>query len=69
MLFWLEIVSSIIISVDYVCRRDQVGVSGLQYVLRVILHLLDPTVPEFSASFVGKLVIVFLKKVSINKFF
>ncbi len=45
------------------------GVSGLQYVLRVILHLLDPTVPEFSASFVGKLVIVFLKKVGGDKFF
>ena len=45
-------------------RHDSRGCSGLEYVVKVILHLLDPTGPEFSASFVGKLIIAFVKKVS-----
>lgn len=46
------------------CRHDPAGNNGLQYVIKVILHLLDPLVPEFSACFVGKLILVFIKKVS-----
>lgn len=45
-------------------RIDHNGRNGLQYVLEVILHLLDPTLPEFSASYVGKLVVVFIQKVT-----
>jgi len=47
------------------CRRDQDGRSGLSYVVEVILHLLDPLLTEFSASYVGKLILVFIKKVCI----
>lgn len=45
------------------CRQDPDGRTGLQYVVEVILHLLDPLVPEFSASYVGKLILVVMKKV------
>ncbi len=45
-------------------RVDEEGRNGLHYVLQTILHLLDPLVSEFSASFVGKLIIVFVKKVT-----
>ena len=47
-------------------RVDSSGRNGLQYVVKVILHLLDPSRPEFSAAFVGKLLITFVKKVSLN---
>lgn len=46
-----------------ICRHDSEDHSGLQYVVKVILHLLDPLIPEFSASYVGKLIIVFIRKV------
>lgn len=42
--------------------KDPNGRSGLQYVLELVLHLLDPLLPEFSASYVGKLVIVLIQK-------
>jgi hypothetical protein len=32
-------------------------------VVEVVLHLLDPSLPEFSASYVGKLVVIFIQKV------
>ena len=32
--------------------------------VRLVVHLLDPARPEASAAFVGKLIIVFIKKVS-----
>lgn len=51
-----------------VLRSDSEGHGGLHYVLKTILHLLDPLMPEFSASFVGKLIIVFIKKVVITHF-
>ena len=31
--------------------------------MRLALHLLDPARPEYSAAFVGKLIITFIKKV------
>ena len=46
------------------CRRDSSGRDGLQYVIQVALHLLDPSRPEYSASFVGKFIITFVKVVS-----
>ena len=39
------------------------GTSGLQYAVQIGVHLLDPSRPESSAAFVGKLIIVFVKKV------
>ena len=48
-------------------RTDQNGRNGLQYVVEVILHLLDPILPEFSASYVGKLVVVFIQKVCASR--
>ena len=47
-------------------RVDASGRSGLHYVVQVILHLLDPTRPEFSATFVGRLIITFVKKATGN---
>lgn len=47
----------------HLCRHDSGGESGLAYVVRLAVHLLDPGRPEFSAAFVGKLIIVFIKKV------
>ena len=47
-------------------RKDAAGYSGLHYVVQVIVHLLDPSRPEFSAAFVGKLIIVFVNKASIS---
>lgn len=44
-------------------RRDSSGRDGLQYVIQVVLHLLDPVRPEYSASFVGKFIIAFVKVV------
>ncbi len=46
------------------CRRDSTGTNGLEYVVKVILYLLEPTKAEFTASFVGKLIISFVKKVT-----
>lgn len=46
------------------CRHDSGGESGISYVVRLAVHLLDPGRPEYSAAFVGKLIIVFIKKVS-----
>ena len=48
---------------QFCCRRDEEGSSGVKYVVKVILHLLDPLVSEFSASYVGKLILVLMKKV------
>ena len=45
-------------------RRDSGGESGLAYVVRLAVHLLDPVRPEYSAAFVGRLIIIFIKKVS-----
>ncbi len=45
------------------CRQDSTGTNGLEYVVKVILYLLEPTKAEFSAAFVGKLIISFVKKV------
>lgn len=36
----------------------------MSYVVRLAVHLLDPGRPEYSAAFVGKLIIVFIKKVN-----
>ena len=44
-------------------RVDASGHSGLGYVVQLVVHLLDPARPEFSAAFVGKLIITFIKKV------
>ena len=44
-------------------RLDDTGQSGLHYIAKVVIHLLDPTRPEYSAAFVDKLIIVFIKKV------
>ena len=46
-------------------RVDPQGRSGLYLCVQVILHLLSPLHPEFSATFVGKLIVVFVKKVCI----
>ena len=46
-----------------IIRRDSNGRSGLQYATEVVIHLLDPARPEYSAAFVDKLIIVFVKKV------
>ena len=46
-------------------RRDEGGRSGLDYVVQVVLYLLEPARPEFSAAFVGKLIIAFVKKVGV----
>ena len=48
----------------FLIRRDSSGRDGLQYVIQVVLHLLDPARPEYSASFVGKFIIAFVKVVS-----
>ena len=51
-------------SLPSLTRTDAAGRSGLHYVVRVIVHLLDPSSPEFSAAFVGKLIVVFVQKAS-----
>ena len=50
-----------------VCRCDREGESGVLYVVRLAVHLLDPSRPESSAAFIGRLLIVFFKKVSREK--
>ncbi|XP_019850616.1 PREDICTED: importin-9-like [Amphimedon queenslandica] len=42
---------------------DESGQSGLHYAAQVVIHLLDPARPEYSAAFIDKLIIVFIKKV------
>lgn len=42
--------------------QDHEGTGGLQYVVKVIEHLLDPKISEFSAAFVGKLIILLVRK-------
>ena len=48
-------------------RVDESGQSGLHYVAQVVIHLLDPARPEYSAAFIDKLIIVFIKKVRFNQ--
>ena len=43
--------------------RDQEGTGGLHHAAKVIVHLLDPKHSEFSAVFVGKLIILLFRKV------
>ena len=47
-----------------VCRVDSDGESGVGYVVRLLVHMLDPTLPEYTAAFTGRLIIVFIKRVS-----
>ena len=49
------------------CRCDREGESGVLYVVRLVVHLLDPGRPESSAAFIGRLLIVFIKKVRQEK--
>lgn len=42
---------------------DSTGQTGLHYATQVVMNLLDPARPEYSAAFVDKLIIVFVKKV------
>jgi hypothetical protein len=42
------------------------GQSGLHYITKVVVHLLDPSRPEYSAALIDKLIIVFLKKVRLK---
>ena len=44
-------------------RRDSQGNSAISYIVRAASHLLDPRAPEFTASFVGRLVTTLIKKV------
>ncbi|CAI9717889.1 importin-9-like isoform X1 [Octopus vulgaris] len=43
--------------------QDDHGKNGLFYIIQVIAKLLDPKTPEFTATFVGKLVSVIISKV------
>lgn len=43
--------------------QDEQGKNGLFYIVQVIAKLLDPKTPEFTATFVGKLVSVVISKV------
>ena len=44
--------------------HDQDGTLGLNYIIKVIEHLLDPKNSEFSAVYVGKLINLLIKKAS-----
>ena len=44
-------------------RRDSQGNSAISYIVRAASHLLDPRAPEFTASFVGRLVTTLIKTV------
>ena len=56
-----------ILLITYIVRRsDDSGQSGLQYAAQVVMRLLDPLKPETSAAFVDKLIIVFVRKVSVQ---
>ncbi|XP_066017141.1 importin-9 isoform X1 [Pocillopora verrucosa] len=46
--------------------RDSQGNSAISYVVRATSHLLDPRAPEFTASFVGRLVTTLISKVGSN---
>lgn len=47
-------------------RIDESGQTGLHYIAQVVIYLLDPARPEYSAAFVDKLIIVFMKKVTLS---
>ncbi|CAD6208615.1 GSCOCG00010595001-RA-CDS [Cotesia congregata] len=47
-------------------HRDSEGRTGLQYVLQIVAQLLNPQSSEFTATFVGRLVITLIKKVGNN---
>ena len=49
------------------CRCDSQGESGVLYVVKLAVHLLDPSCPESSAALVGRLLIVFIKKVRVRE--
>jgi len=49
---------------SFLSRRDPQGNSAISYIVRATSHLLDPRAPEFTASFVGRLVTTMIKKVS-----
>ena len=49
---------------SFLFRRDPQGNSAISYIVRATSHLLDPRAPEFTASFVGRLVTTMIKKVS-----
>lgn len=42
--------------------QDEEGTSGLHYILRVVSHILDPKLSEYSATFVGRLVSVLIRE-------
>ena len=42
--------------------QDHEGTGGLHYAVKVIEHLLDPKISEFSAAFVGRLIIMLVRK-------
>lgn len=46
--------------------RDSQGNSAISYVVRATSHLLDPRAPEFTASFVGRLVTTLINKIGSN---
>lgn len=56
-------VSMFVVMVTY--RVDSEGESGVNYVVRLAVYLLDPNRLEYSAAFIGRFIIVFIKKVSI----
>ncbi|KAG8040464.1 hypothetical protein G9C98_002460 [Cotesia typhae] len=47
-------------------HRDSEGRTGLHYVLQIVAQLLNPQSSEFTATFVGRLVITLIKKVGNN---
>ncbi|XP_008544130.1 importin-9 [Microplitis demolitor] len=47
-------------------HRDSEGRTGLQFVLQIVAQLLNPQSSEFTATFVGRLVITLIKKVGNN---
>jgi len=46
--------------------RDPQGNSAISYIIRATSHLLDPRAPEFTASFVGRLVTTMIQKIGNN---
>ncbi|XP_029213390.2 importin-9-like isoform X1 [Acropora millepora] len=46
--------------------RDSQGTSAISYIVRATSHLLDPRAPEFTASFVGRLVTTLIKNLGNN---
>ncbi|XP_043478720.1 importin-9 isoform X2 [Leptopilina heterotoma] len=43
-------------------RRDNTGVTGLEYILKTLAQLLNPRSSEFTAAFVGRLVTTLIRK-------